>query len=312
MIITIYVLKDPDTMEIRYVGVTSQTLNRRLSVHINKSPNLKTHVARWITKLLNNGKEPIIEEIEHNETDTIVWGREQEEYWIAEYRKQGKRLCNHLSGGYGQHPPKPSGWKMDDANKAQIAEKVKARWNDPKYRNKVIAGKIRMWGNPIKVAKWYLKRKHYNITPDNIEYAIVCLKERDILKRIKPMINTVVKNTLKKIKGQDKDNRFKRQDIVPLTYKGSAFIHLSKGKHAIIDTEDWDKIKDYLWHASINGISYRAKTTVVINGVQTKRTLKNYIVGSKYIRVSGNPLDCRKQHFVKGAVALRHNNPADF
>lgn len=35
----VYVLKEPNTNEIRYVGVTTQELNQRLSQHINAAKN---------------------------------------------------------------------------------------------------------------------------------------------------------------------------------------------------------------------------------------------------------------------------------
>jgi hypothetical protein len=89
----IYCLKDPDTMEIRYIGVTtSKYISRRLSQHnYCANNNYQTHVAKWIRKI---GKSPIIELIEICNKDN--W-EEKEIYWINYY----DNLTNIHEGGKG-------------------------------------------------------------------------------------------------------------------------------------------------------------------------------------------------------------------
>jgi len=89
----IYCLKNPDTMKIRYIGVTTaKYLSSRLSQHYYTAiHDYQTHVAKWIRKI---GKKPIIELIEI--VDESVW-EEREQYWISYY----DNLTNTHKGGKG-------------------------------------------------------------------------------------------------------------------------------------------------------------------------------------------------------------------
>ena len=62
----IYVLKHPDTLEIRYVGKTVRKLSRRLGNHIANAKGNKhnKHLSNWILSILKEGKRPIIELLE--------------------------------------------------------------------------------------------------------------------------------------------------------------------------------------------------------------------------------------------------------
>lgn len=95
----VYVLKDPQTYEIRYVGVTSGTLNQRLSQHINAAKNFQCrHVCHWINTLLQKGFRPIIEQID--EVDDSIW-EQTEQFYIQFYKDQGCKLTNISKGGAG-------------------------------------------------------------------------------------------------------------------------------------------------------------------------------------------------------------------
>ena len=53
--VIIYVLIDPTTKEVRYVGATSRTLNQRLSAHLTDArKNRGTYKVNWINSLLAN------------------------------------------------------------------------------------------------------------------------------------------------------------------------------------------------------------------------------------------------------------------
>lgn len=94
--VKIYVLKHPDTLEIRYVGKTVRSLSRRLGNHIANAKGNKhnKHLSNWIMSILKEGKRPIIELIE--ECDNSVW-EEREKYWISQYNN----LINLTKGGDG-------------------------------------------------------------------------------------------------------------------------------------------------------------------------------------------------------------------
>ena len=94
--VKIYVLKHPDTLEVRYVGKTVRSLNRRLGNHVANAKGNKhnKHLSNWILSILALGKRPIIELIE--EVDSSLW-QEREKYWITQF----PNLINLTEGGDG-------------------------------------------------------------------------------------------------------------------------------------------------------------------------------------------------------------------
>ncbi len=107
----IYTLSDPVTKEIRYVGKTSQKLNRRLCQHLCDSKKKTRHVCTWIRKI---GK-PIIEELDFCETrDESIF---LEQYWISQMRTWNFRLTNHTDGGEG-----PEGMVHSEESRQKMRE----------------------------------------------------------------------------------------------------------------------------------------------------------------------------------------------
>lgn len=96
--IQIYVLKDPRTLEIRYVGATSQQLKRRLTGHIGdtKLKNSNSYKINWIKQLLLLGLRPIIESVEIVRESNWI---ERERYWYSFYKTS--ILTNSRDGGAG-------------------------------------------------------------------------------------------------------------------------------------------------------------------------------------------------------------------
>jgi len=92
----IYVLKNSESNEIRYVGVTTSTLNMRRYQHKHNALTKKspTHVCNWIRNLYKNNLDFKIELIE--ETDVFNWEL-REKYWIEFY----PNLTNISEGGKG-------------------------------------------------------------------------------------------------------------------------------------------------------------------------------------------------------------------
>ena len=115
---TIYILKDPNTNEIRYVGKTIN-IKRRYYQHTNKNfqEKTKTYVANWILSLLKNKQKPIIESIEQ----CLNW-EEREVYWISYYKNLGCNLCNLAEGGKGC-----SGYKKTEEQKKKHSEAFKGK-----------------------------------------------------------------------------------------------------------------------------------------------------------------------------------------
>lgn len=98
----IYGLIDPRNQELRYIGKTVLTPERRRSVHVWRSsskPGLR-HSMSWLASLKKADLAPEVEtlEIVPPGADWV----EAEQFWIAYFRGLGARLCNHTAGGEGQ------------------------------------------------------------------------------------------------------------------------------------------------------------------------------------------------------------------
>lgn len=92
----IYVLIDPRTGEIRYVGATSKTLEQRLYGHLKVRST--GHKGRWVEQLRRQGLSPRVSLVQ--EVTVACW-QEAERYWISYFRSVGCNLTNMTDGGDG-------------------------------------------------------------------------------------------------------------------------------------------------------------------------------------------------------------------
>jgi hypothetical protein len=93
----IYVLTDPRTNEIQYLGITSLSIERRLSMHKSSvTGGKKSEVYEWIRELRELGMEPQVHLVEDC-TDP-----QREVYWIALLHDVGVQLRNMDDGGTGK------------------------------------------------------------------------------------------------------------------------------------------------------------------------------------------------------------------
>jgi hypothetical protein len=92
--VNIYKILNPDTLEVKYIGKTTEALNRRLNKHIHNRG--KTIMSKWCLKYKLLNKRPIIQLIERITFDK--W-EEREKYWISYYKNQGYNLLNITEGG---------------------------------------------------------------------------------------------------------------------------------------------------------------------------------------------------------------------
>jgi hypothetical protein len=137
---TIYGLIDPRTDQLRYVGKTSASLEKRLSAHVARCNLLtKRHSSRWLKGLADSGLHPEIFEIEIVQAggDWI----EAEQFWIAYFRSIGADLTNICVGGEGV-----GGYKFSPERKQELSEKFKGRIFDPEWRRRISIAKR---GKPV-------------------------------------------------------------------------------------------------------------------------------------------------------------------
>lgn len=126
MVQTIYLLSDPVTLEPRYVGVTQNTLRKRLIDHCND--RRRTHRTAWIQKIIRNGSRPKVDVLEACEDHQR---EDAERAWILGFRQAGADLVNVTDGGEGT-----PGLKFTQEHRAKIKE---AKKNIPAKRRSEIA-----------------------------------------------------------------------------------------------------------------------------------------------------------------------------
>lgn len=92
----IYVLSDPFTGQVRYVGKTFDVLGR-FNGHLNDKE--RTHKANWIRGLLGKGVQPELDVVDIcSATNDAEW-QAAEQRWIACFKMMGFPLTNLDSGG---------------------------------------------------------------------------------------------------------------------------------------------------------------------------------------------------------------------
>ena len=134
--VKIYVLKHPDTLEVRYVGKTVRSLSRRLGNHIAnaKGNRHNKHLSNWIINILNKNKRPIIELLE--ECNYSVW-QEREQYWISQF----PNLINLTKGGDGC-----PGFIQDESTKEKLRIAMTGRKHTEEFKQNM---SLRLKGKPL-------------------------------------------------------------------------------------------------------------------------------------------------------------------
>lgn len=111
----IYVLLDPISNEVRYIGKSDNPKNR-LAEHIKKSIYKSTYKNKWIQYLLKKSLKPVIEIIDEvRQEDWSFW----EKHYISLYKSWGFKLTNSAEGG--------NGGNLGDLVNKKISEKLKGR-----------------------------------------------------------------------------------------------------------------------------------------------------------------------------------------
>lgn len=126
----IYVIKDPQTKAVVYVGKTVQKLTTRLFVHMNVGVSkIGEYCKGWKAK----GVFPIVETIE--ECDESIW-QERETFWINAFKEMGCTLLNVTGGGLGS-----KGRRLPDSVIDAIAKKCqKTTYAKHKITGEIIEG----------------------------------------------------------------------------------------------------------------------------------------------------------------------------
>lgn len=142
---TVYGLFDPELSRLRYIGITINPLERRLSQHIREinRPGCARRRREWIVGLLASGRRPQIRAL------AIVDRRlacDCERVTIARAKQHGYDLVNGTSGGQGI-----LGHKFTAESRAKMSASQKARKREPwsdEVKQKMADARRRHWQNP--------------------------------------------------------------------------------------------------------------------------------------------------------------------
>lgn len=144
----IYVLVDPTTFEIRYVGKSHFLDRQRFRQHLRtaRKQEAKYHSARWIRTLLAQNLIPQFEWIDW--CSSAEEACEVERLWIAYYRNLGVRLTNITAGGGGLLHV-----RFSEETRKRISIAVTGKTHTPEVRARLSAAKRGRPRSPEAVAK---------------------------------------------------------------------------------------------------------------------------------------------------------------
>ena len=132
---TVYALVDPRTDKVRYIGCTTQSLDRRLRQHLGDQV-ASPRKYQWLAELRQANLEPLVVALEEAEDAPA----ERERYWISLKRAEGCDLLNadarSVSESRRQFGEAVQGWAtgaesaMIDVLEAQADADIEERLRD--------------------------------------------------------------------------------------------------------------------------------------------------------------------------------------
>lgn len=150
----IYILEDPETLEVRYVG-KANNINQRYKAHLNRARKHQTHKWNWIQSLKKKGLKPNIIVIDKVPIDE--W-RFWETYWIQQFTCWGFNLTNYMGGGQG----------LDFANQTSF-KKGQSPWNDGLARTQKCIVCKKEFKAPESAKRKYCSRECYHEDLEDVE-----------------------------------------------------------------------------------------------------------------------------------------------
>ena len=155
----IYTLKHPITQEIRYVGLTTTTLNDRLIKHIHAAKyGKRNHRKNWINSLLKEELKPIIELLDKVSNDEKWYW---ETFWIKQLKSWNYRLVNSTDGGEAPLT-KPGKENPNYGNKYRVDLKT--------TKDKVV--QLDKSGNYIRTLLCSQEGEIYGLSPNSISLCV--------------------------------------------------------------------------------------------------------------------------------------------
>jgi len=154
----IYGLIDPDSKELKYIGL-STTGNKRFYTHWRSvSKKVKTRVKCWLKQLKHERKKIFdVVFLEYFDKDSELID-EAEQFWISYFKGLGAILLNHDCGGRNARGK----WKIFESKKLH-GERVKEGLNRPEVKARLSDLTKKQWADPEMRARM---SKKVNINKD--------------------------------------------------------------------------------------------------------------------------------------------------
>lgn len=143
--VTIYALRDPDTLDLRYIGKAVDPAKRlRQHLQLGQLNRYRSKKNSWLKGLAAQGRVPYLEIVDEVEAERA---NEAEIYWIDWYRSQGAPLTNGTDGGDGGAVTDPDararisaahlGAKRTAETRAQMSASAKLRCSTERERERL-------------------------------------------------------------------------------------------------------------------------------------------------------------------------------
>ena len=131
----------------RYVGLTSQTWQKRWKNHVHAAGSSKGGRWHFANAIRKYGKTAFSHEV-LEVCDTLEEANAAEEKWIAHFDTRNPEKGFNLKKG-GDHIPHPvkNPWDRPEYRKKSSAAS-KAKWRDPEFRARVTQGVKKAWQDP--------------------------------------------------------------------------------------------------------------------------------------------------------------------
>jgi len=180
----IYVLIDPRTKEVRYVG-KANNVSQRYKAHLNRARKHQIHKKNWIDLLRKEKLKPIIEVI-----DEVLINEWQfwETYWICQMKCWGFDLINYTLGGDGCTFGNQTSFKKGHGGRRVVCidengifikafDSVLSAEASIKRRgvDSVISGKTKTCGGLI----WLYEEKYLTLSDEEIKKIVLDSKKRE-------------------------------------------------------------------------------------------------------------------------------------
>ena len=210
----IYFLSSSDNPEeIRYIGFTKLSLDKRLYFHIKGSKYGNSHKNNWINKILNEDNTILISLLEDGLNEKNV--REKEIFYIKNHKNKGYKLVNGTFGGDGNS-------NITEETRKKISNSCKGRvpWNKGKTFEELYgikkADMLKEKSSKEQIGK-KLSEEHINkITENNSKYWLGKTKS-------KTHINKCVdsfKKTAKTKEYKEKRSQISSKPVIQLNLDG--------------------------------------------------------------------------------------------